>query len=378
MGYLTKLYSLFPALRSDECCTEDDGKNIIRDVFHNHLGRLILNGFEEFEDELYSFRDIVRRNIEASYNSGLDTTIATRKVKKSDVENWVCLNERHKEEYFAFFDGLVSDFLKTKGNYPISAFEDTLYYNIDDGLVPENQSQIVSKVVITDYERGFVDVEYNERLFLERVLIHIGANSNKYLELNNLKSFIQNLFSDYIQRLGDARDLNDTLDSGLCWIHFTRQSVLGLVRDNTSGKTNQDAFRYLEEMFVEMRSHFISGIRSKMSPVRIFHFDRLDESDLKDAYKYVVKSVKQAPTGFSVFTESAFIDAIYRGDFKKIYINGLKDKLHGTIKVLKTYSEQGWVESVAKSVGKKVRQIDGTAGLNPGGFVDGFPIKPNK
>ena len=112
MGYLTKLYSLFPALRSDECCTEDDGKNIIRDVFHNHLGRLILNGFEEFEDELYSFRDIVRRNIEASYDRGLDTTIATRKVKKSDVENWVCLNERHKEEYFAFFDGLVSDFLR--------------------------------------------------------------------------------------------------------------------------------------------------------------------------------------------------------------------------------------------------------------------------
>lgn len=378
MGYLTKLYFLFPEFGSSEECAVNEGMKTIESVFEEHLSNMALSGFEEYEEELYSFRDIVRRNIEAAFEYGLKKTRAVRKISRSDIDYWESLSIQHKDSYLSFFDGLITEFLQNEGHYPLSPSDDTMYYNIDGGLNRENIAQLVAKVYRTDYESGFVDIDYNVRLFKERVLSYLSADTNKYLNLNNLKSFIQDLFSDYIARLGDERELSFVLDSGLCWIYFTKQYVFNVVQERLLGVYSHEDLQVLSVVFVEMRNIFTKSIQQKMSPIKVFRFKGLVDNDFKRAYEYIVRSVKQKTPEFSRFTEGAFLDAMYRGNIRRIYINGVKDKLKATIKVLKPYAESGWVEAVAASVNKSVRQIDGTEGLNPGGFADTHPLHKKK
>lgn len=380
MGYLTKLYSLFPSLGSKECCTDDEGMSIIREVFDQHIKATELALFDEFVEELYSFNAIMRRNINAAYQRGLEGTMAYNAAGDEMKEEWACFNKNRLEKFLSFWDDLSANFLKEKGHYPHDAIEDNLYYNIDDTLSPEKQVEIASKVGVTDYERAFISVKYNEKLFRKRLLSIIDSKEDIHTLNDRIEYFIQGLFADYVSRI-QSQDYTYILNSGLAWYYYTKLNVdrvwsTAHVKKHHSWVLLEDIKSRIDSFLKEEHDKFVHDVEEKKQSVRSYSFDGIQEDDLKKAYKHIFDSVKGKIPEESHFDETTFLDAIYRGDIKTIYKYGVMDKLKVTIKILKDYAEKGWIESVAASVNKSVREIDGSLGYNPGGFADSFPIPP--
>lgn len=371
-SYFERIERLFPAFNDEEYCDVQQGKAIIQDVFNEHMRVIELTSFCEVEEELYSFNDIMRKYIDLAYESGREKTWADSQVSRDHAENWDFFANSRREEYLTYYETIQQKYLKEIGHYPLDAYTDTLYYNIDGGITAEKQTELSNRLGLSNYDRGFINVEYNERLFSERALELLHKETNTNLQSSSLATMIQELFADYINRVSvQNNSLDFIMDSGLCWIHFTRSNIDLVLRMNDYSEAIRESYT---ELLLEMRQNFILDVHYKKQPEKCrYSFNNLTEDDLRKIYIHMLNNIKRKPQ--SMFSEDVFISALYNGNYKNIYISGVKDKLKYITKVLKYYASDGWLESVAISIGKKPDEIDGSKGYNGDIFTDTFPIK---
>ena len=372
MGYLTKLYCLFPPLGSKESCEEEEGKKTIQEVLIRHLKATELEYFDDVAEELYSFNEVMERNINAAFEKGLEETESTCCYSEEEKMTWKRTNKTLLERYLSFWRELSTTYLHNIGHYPNDAYNDILYYNIDGILSPDKQDEFSAKIGIPDYERAFISVEYNERLFQKRALAALRSGNDAMTQYDELDAFIQGLFSNYLSRLPQD-DKPFILNAGLAWLYYTKNIVGGVLKSIEKWKIEK-AEEHYASFFKEMNDNLNNDVRPRVKPRKKYSFVGLTDDDFLSVYSWLYKRAKRAPES-SRFDKNTFLDAIYYGDLSKIYLPGFMDKLKFTVKILEDYAEKGWVESVAISVKKKVQYINGSLGYNAESYVKDFPIK---
>lgn len=245
-SYFERIERLFPAFNDEEYCDVQQGKAIIQDVFNEHMRVVELTSFCEVEEELYSFNDIMRKYIDLAYESGREKTWADSQVSREHAENWESFANSRREEYLTYYETIQQKYLKEIGHYPLDAYTDTLYYNIDGGITAEKQTELSNRLGLSNYDRGFINVEYNERLFSERALELLHKETNTNLQSSSLATMIQELFADYISRVSvQNNSLDFIMDSGLCWIHFTRSNIDLVLRMNDYSEAIRESYTEL-------------------------------------------------------------------------------------------------------------------------------------
>lgn len=75
-------------------------------------------------------------------------------------------------------------------------------------------------------------------------------------------------------------------------------------------------------------------------------------------------------------SEKEFLEDIYSGNFKHIFVDGVCQMIYYMVKVLASYTDEEWGKSVAESTGKEVKTMIGNAGIHFRNkyFVENFPI----
>ena len=346
MGYLTKLYCLFPPLGSKESCEEEEGKKTIQEVLIRHLKATELEYFDDVAEDLYSFNEVMERNINAAFEKGLEETESTCCYSEEEKMTWKRTNKTLLERYLSFWRELSTTYLHNIGHYPHDAYNDILYYNIDGILSPDKQAEFSAKLGISDYERAFISVEYNDEL-------------------------IQGLFSNYLSRL--PKDEKFILNAGLAWLYYTEHSISDVLKSIEKWRIEKVEEHYAY-FFKEMHDNLYNDLKPRIIPRKQYFFVGLTEDDFLDVYSWLYNRAKRFPES-SRFDKDTFLDAIYYGDFSKIFLHGFQNKLKYIIKNLEGLTENEWVESVARSVHKTVQDINGTKGYSSEGYEADFPLK---
>ena len=374
MGYLKKLYSLFPPLGSDESCSEEEGKKIIQNVLIQHLRATELELFDAIAEELYSFNEVMKRNIVAAFERGLEESkspLGFSEEEKDEKMMWMRSNKILLEKYLSFLKDYSTTYLLKIGHYPNDAYNDILYYNIDGILSPDKQAEFSAKLGISDYERAFISVEYNERLFQKKALAALRTGNSAMTQFYELDELIQGLFSNYLSRL--PKDEKFILNAGLAWLYYTEHSISDVLKSIEKWRIEK-AEEHYASFFKEMHDNLYNDLKRRIKPRKKYFFVGLTEDDFLNVYSWLYKHAKRVAES-SRFDQNTFLDAIYYGDFSKIFLPGFMDKLKFTVKILQVYAEKGWVESVAISVKKRVQDINGSLGYNAESYVKDFPIK---
>lgn len=377
MGYLKSLYQLFPPAGSDEYISEEAGKTIISEVFNSHLSSLSLQGFTEYEEEFYAFRDVIRNNLHGSYSRGLAETLGNKKTKKQERDSWIRFNEDRLEAYYRYYDVLQDSLLKEIGHYPGNdTLPKALYYVFIEQETLLKETSYTPPMGSTDLQRSLSSPDNNLAYFKNRITVCLNrlareSSTTPTLSISLCESWIElqkqikELFSNYISRIRPIIPPTEIIDRGLCWVFFTMKEVSIL----TSRFGNDDITYNCRLLGVSIRNSFLDDIKPK-----VYSFHTLTEQDFKIIYSYLKKYSKRYPVRFS---EKDFLDAIYLGDYSKIYQPGVISNLVFMNKVLQTYAESPkWIESVAHSLGKKVTEINGSNGYTSYSlFIKNFPYK---
>ena len=371
MGYLTSLYSLFPCLGSKEQCDEDMGRGIIREVMFQHLRATGLELFDEVAEELFYFDDVMLRNISCAFERGLKATDSDSRSTDEMKKEWKRSNENLLSRYLFYWKELSTEYMKQIGHYPLDAFNGPLYYNIDRALSLVNQTEYESKLGMSDYERAFISIEYNEKLFKKRALAILRSDNDEMTRLEDLDAFVQELFSDYLSRF--TKDKGNILNAGLAWLHYTKHTIDEVLMSIERWRLEK-AKVHFDSLFKEMRNNLIKDSETRVRPRKKYVFHQLTDSDLSRVYKWLMGRSKRVPAD-SMFDEITFLDAVHYGDYSRVFLDGFKVKLKYTNMILKDYAEKGWIESVASSVNKRVQDIDGSRGYNLEGYEEEFPLK---
>ena len=189
---------------------------------------------------------------------------------------WMRSNKILLEKYLSFWKDYSTTYLQKIGHYPNDAYNDILYYNLDDILSPDKQAEYSAKIGISDYERAFISVEYNERLFLKRALAALRSGKDAMTQFDELDALIQGLFSNYLSRL--PKDDTFIRNAGFAWLYYTEHSISKVLKSIEKWRIEK-AEEHYASFFKEMRDNLYTDLRSRIIPRKKYFFAGLTEDD---------------------------------------------------------------------------------------------------
>ena len=283
--------------------------------------------FDAIAEELYSFNEVMKRNLVAAFERGLEESKSplgfSEEEEKDEKMMWMRSNKILLEKYLSFLKDYSTTYLLKIGHYPNDAYNDILYYNIDGILSPDKQAEFSAKLGISDYERAFISVEYNERLFQKKALAALRTGNSAMTQFDELDELIQGLFSNYLSRL--PKDEKFILNAGLAWLYYTEHSISDVLKSIEKWRIEKVEEHYAY-FFKEMHDNLYNDLKPRIIPRKQYFFVGLTEDDFLDVYSWLYKRAKRFPES-SRFDKDTFLDAIYYGDFSKIFLHGFQNKL---------------------------------------------------
>lgn len=301
-------------------------------------------------------------------------------------------------------DELYESVAEKDSRSPYMVLDNYVFFNmwgVEYESFRENNSE---KIPLTSNEKALVDVQANKYAFYTEIESRIKEatecreESEFYNKENSLCIALEQMFVDYMSHYQELNIHDSDVISFICnhWRHVALsviQRAYSILSAEYAVEVSKGRFECLmqckngEELYAhEKRAIIVQKATETVKNICESYLKRLDffekkrfsfvelvDDDIRKIHTHIFSNVKRIKPEHR-FSEDVFLTAIYTGDYSMIYVEGIQDKLKYTTRVLKDYASEGWLESVAKSIGKKPHEIDGSKGYNSSDFTRSFPI----